>query len=223
MALAAITTPPARPSGISVAVIDGLPLFRDALVRLVRQDVALVWAGEAAAAPDAMALLRERRPQIALVDLEFVTLDNVRLLSLAHAERLPTRIVVVASRFDPGRAYELIARGAHGCVTRRAGADELARAIRTVAAGASYLAADVQDAVSREIRLRANDDRPVLSPRELEVLRRISDGERLRAIADAMYLSLSTVKTHVAHLYDKLGVGDRAAAVRAAYRRGLLD
>jgi two-component system, NarL family, nitrate/nitrite response regulator NarL len=217
------TTPPARPAGISVAVIDGLPLFRDALVRLVRQDAALVLAGEAATASDAMMLLRDRRPRVAVVDLDLATLDGERVLSVARAEQLPTRIVLVGSRFEPGRAYELIAQGAHGCLMRTAGADELSGAIHTVASGVSYLAADVQDAVSREIRLRANDDRPVLSPRELEVLRRMADGERLRAIADAMYLSLSTVKTHVAHLYEKLGVGDRAAAVAAAYRRGLLD
>src|SRR5919197_283518 len=124
MAVAAIPAPKPRPSAVTVAVIDGLPLFR-----------------------------------VALVDLELPTLDGERVLSLADVERLDTLFVVVAGRFEPGRAYELIAQGAHGCVTRSADGDELARAIRTVAAGASYLAADVQDAVSSEIRFRAKDDR----------------------------------------------------------------
>ena len=223
MAVAAIPTPQPRPSAVTVAVIDGLPLFRDALVRLVRKDVTLALAGEAATAPEALALLRECRPRVALVDLELPTLDGERVLSLADVERLDTRFVVVAGRFEPGRAYELIAQGAHGCVTRSADGDELARAIRTVAAGASYLAADVQDAVSSEIRFRAKDDRPLLSPRELEILRRIADGQGPRAIADVMYLGLSTVKTHVKNLYDKLGVSDRAAAVKVGYQRGLLE
>ena len=223
MAVAAIPRPQPRQSAITVAVIDGLPLFRDALVRLVRHDVALALAGEAATAPEALALLREHRPRIALVDLELLTLDSERMLSLARVERLDTRFVVVAGRFEPGRAYELIARGASGCVTRSADGDELARAIHTVAAGASYLAADAQDAISREIRLRTDDGWPVLSPRELEILRRIADGQGPRAIAGAMYLGLSTVKTHVRNLYGKLGVSDRAAAVKVAYQRGLLD
>jgi two-component system, NarL family, nitrate/nitrite response regulator NarL len=210
------------PSAIAVAVIDGQPLFRDALARLVRQDVGLALVGEAGAAPDALALLRGERPRVALVDLELPGLHGARLLSLARAERLETSIVLVGARFEPQYAYELIALGACGCVTRSAGAEELHRAIRTASAGSSYLASDVQDALSREIRLRARDERPLLSPREFEILRRIAAGEPSAAIARSMYLSLSTVKTHLAHAYDKLGVNDRASAVYVAMRRGLL-
>jgi two-component system nitrate/nitrite response regulator NarL len=211
------------PSAIAVAVIDGQPLFRDALARLVRQDVGLALIGEVGTGSEGLALLRDERPRVALVDLELPGLDGAHLLSLVRTERLATSIVLVGARFDPQRAYELIELGARGCVTRRAGTEELCRAIRMAAVGSSYLTCDVQDALSSEIRLRARDERPVLTARELEILQRIADGQRTAAIATAMYLSLSTVKTHLAHLYDKLGVNDRAAAVRAAMRRGLLD
>jgi two-component system nitrate/nitrite response regulator NarL len=74
-----------------------------------------------------------------------------------------------------------------------------------------------------EIRLRKTDDRPVLTPREQEILRLISDGKSLPEIATALYIGLTTVKTHVQHLYEKLGVSDRAAAVASAMRRGLIE
>jgi two-component system nitrate/nitrite response regulator NarL len=223
MAVASTSTPAGPPSAIRVGVIDGQPLFRDALARLVRQSVALALVGEAGTAADGLVLLRRERPHVALADLDLPALDGERLLSLARVERLSTSIVLVGASFDPEGAYELIALGAAGCVMRSASADELRHAIMTVASGSSYLATDVQHVVNREIRLRARNGRPVLTPRELEILHRIAEGERAPAIAGAMHLSLSTVKTHLAHLYEKFGVGDRAAAVAMAMRRGLLD
>jgi two-component system, NarL family, nitrate/nitrite response regulator NarL len=92
-----------------------------------------------------------------------------------------------------------------------------------VAAGRTFLSVEVQHAVVGEIRVREHDPRPLLSPREHEVLRRVADGQSTPAIGAAIHLSVSTVKTHLAHLYDKLEVSDRAAAVAEAMRRGLID
>jgi two-component system nitrate/nitrite response regulator NarL len=167
-------------------------------------------------------VLRDERPDVALVDVDLDGLPGDRLLELVRAERLPTRIVLVGPRFASERAYGLLAAGAAGFLTRSAGEGELRRAIAVVADGSAYLGTDVQDALSYEIRLRADGHRPVLSARELEILHRVADGDSSRAIAAAMSVSLSTVKTHLTHLYEKLGAGDRASAVAAAMRRGLL-
>jgi two-component system nitrate/nitrite response regulator NarL len=202
-------------------VIDGQPLFRDAAARLVRQNVALALVGEAGASAEGLAVLRDERPDVALVDVDLDGLPGDRLLKLARTERLPTRIVLVGPRFASERAYGLLALGAAGFLTRSAGEGELRRAIAVVAAGSAYLA-DVQDALSYEIRLRADGHRPILSARELEILHRVAEGDSSRAIAAAMSVSPSTVKTHLTHLYEKLGAGDRASAVAAAMRRGLL-
>ncbi len=223
--VSAVRTPIASSSrsAIRVAVIDGQPLFRDAAARLVRQNVALALVGEAGASADGLALLRDERPEVALVDADLDGLSGDRLLRLVRAERLPTRIVLVGPRFTPERAYRLLALGAAGFLTRSASEGELRRAIAVVAAGSAYLGTDVQDALSYEIRLRADGHRPILSPRELEILHGVAAGESAPDIAAAMGVSLSTVKTHLTHLYEKLGVGDRAAAVAAAMRRGLLE
>ena len=220
--------PSSRPLGARgrltrVGVIDGQPLFRDAVCRVIRQRPQLQLAAEAGDARQALALIRDVRPDVALVDPGLEALDGERLLKLSAAERLGTRFILVAGQMDSMRAYELLALGAAGCLLRNATADELGRAIVAVAAGRTFLTGDVQHAVVDEIRVRAHDRRPVLSPREHEVLRRIAAGHSTPAISEGMHLSVSTVKTHLAHLYDKLDVSDRAAAVAAAMRRGLIE
>jgi two-component system nitrate/nitrite response regulator NarL len=205
-----------------VAVIEGQPLFRDALCRVVRQRPQLQLAGEGGDARAALALLRDARPDVALVDPALPSLDGARLLTLTSSEGLTTRMLFVAARLSRSTAYELLVLGAGGCVLSDTTADELGRAITEVAAGRTFLCPAVQDALVGEIRVREREPGPLLSPREHEVLRRVAGGQSTPAIAAAMHLSMSTVKTHLRHAYDKLEVSDRAAAVAAAMRRGLI-
>jgi two-component system nitrate/nitrite response regulator NarL len=132
-------------------------------------------------------------------------------------------VILVADRCTPCRGYELLAHGAHGCIDTRTTAEELRRAIRTAARGQTYLGSTIQAAVAAEIRLRGKAERPFLRPRELEVLEHIARGESLTGIAAQLHLAPTTVKTHAANLYGKLGVGDRAAAVAEGMRRQLID
>ena len=150
------------------------------------------------------------------------SLSGARLLTLTASEGLTTRMLFVAPRFSRGTAYELLVLGAGGCVLSDTTADELGGAIAEVAAGRTFLCPAVQDALVGEIRVREREPGPLLSPREHEVLRRVAGGQSTPAIAAAMHLSMSTVKTHLRHAYDKLEVSDRAAAVAAAMRRGLI-
>jgi two-component system nitrate/nitrite response regulator NarL len=135
---------------------------------------------------------------------------------------LPTQFIFVAAQLSRSTAYELLALGAAGCVLSNTTADELGRAIVQVAAGRTFLCPAVQDALVGEIRVREREPGPLLSPREHEILRSVADGQSTPAIAQAMHLSISTVKTHLNHAYDKLEVSDRAAAVATAMRRGLI-
>jgi two-component system, NarL family, nitrate/nitrite response regulator NarL len=208
---------------IRVVIANGEPLFGDAVGRVIRQCSSFQLVGQAAEGREALELLRALGPDVAVLGPSLGDLDGHRILGLVAIEAMPTRLVFVGDDVDQAAAYDLLGEGAVGFLTKATGPDELRDAILTVAAGGVFLARAVQLAVAREIRLRANDDRPVLSPREREVLGRIAAGESAPIIARAMHLSLSTVKTHVHHLYDKLEVSDRAAAVAVAMRRGLLD
>jgi two-component system, NarL family, nitrate/nitrite response regulator NarL len=208
---------------IRVVIANGEPLFGDAMGRVIRQCARFQLVGQAAQGRELLELVRALGPDVAVLGPSLGDLDGHRILGLVAAEGMPTRLVLVGDDVDQAAAYELLGEGAVGFLTKSTGPEELRDAILTVAAGGVFLAREVQLALAREIRLRSSDDRPVLSPREREVLRRIAAGESAPAIAGAMHLSLSTVKTHVHHLYDKLEVSERAAAVAVAMRRGLLD
>jgi two-component system, NarL family, nitrate/nitrite response regulator NarL len=207
----------------NVAVFDSQPLFRDATCRVIRQHPQLQLGGEASDAPRALALLRNERLDVAIVDVALPGLSGERLLTLIAAERLATRLIVLLAKVNCVQAYDLLALGAATCLLRTASADDLARTVVAVADDRTLLADEIQHALVTEIRLREHDERPRLSPREHEVLRRVAEGQTAPAIGKAMHLSASTVKTHLTHLYDKLEVSDRAAAVAAAMRRGLIE
>lgn len=206
----------------TVAVATDQPLFCDALGRVVRQWSSARLVGEALDAQTLLELVHTRAPDVLIADPRLAGLEARRLLTHLAAEGLATRALLVGEASDGSEAYELLELGAAGYVTRRTSADELRDALRVIAVGGCYLARAVQNALAGEIRLRAHPPGPRLSPREHEILQRVASGESAPAIAASMYLSTSTVKTHLARLYSKLDVCDRAAAVAVALRSGLL-
>jgi two-component system, NarL family, nitrate/nitrite response regulator NarL len=208
---------------ISVLVGDDQPLFRDALARVVRQCPRFELVGEVADGPAVLRRIEDRRPDVAVVSLALPQLDGERVLNAVMRDELPTRVLLLADRSDEAVAYRAIERGAAGCLARRASADQLRTAIAKAAGGGAFVSAELHDGLAREIRLRRRDERPVLTERERQILRLKADGAGNVTIARTLRVSVPTVKTHVRHLYDKLGTSDRAAAVAVAMRRGLLE
>jgi two-component system, NarL family, nitrate/nitrite response regulator NarL len=218
-----LAEPAGRSRAIRVVIANGEPLFGDAMGRVIRQCARFQLVGQAQEGRGALDLLRALRPEVAVLGPSLGGLDGHRILGMVVVEGMPTRLVFVGDDVDQAAAYDLLGEGAAGFLTKATSPEQLRDAILTVAAGGVFLAREIQGAVAQEIRMRVSDDRPLLSPREREVLRRIAAGESVPVIARTMHLSVSTVKTHAHHLYDKLGVSDRAAAVAVAMRRGLLD
>jgi two-component system nitrate/nitrite response regulator NarL len=208
---------------IRVVIASGEPLFGDAIARVIRQCPRFQLVGQAGDGREALELLREREPDVAVLGPALGGLDGHRILELVVADGLATRLLYVGDEEDQAATYDLIEAGAAGFVTTSTSQEQLREAILAVAAGRVYLCTAGATALTSEIRLRKADDRPILSAREREILRRIATGERLPTIAREIHLSASTVRTHAHHLYEKLGVSDRAAAVYVAMRRGLID
>jgi two-component system nitrate/nitrite response regulator NarL len=221
--LRAVAEPPAATGTIRVVVANGQPLIGDAIERVVRQCARLQLVGQAGDGRAALQLLRERRPDVAVLGPALRGLDRHRILQLVASEGLATRLLFVTDELDRAGAYDLVEAGAAGLLSNATSPEQLREAILAVAAGRDVLCSETVAALASEIRLRKTDDRPILSPREREILARFSDGEMVPAIARSIHLSPSTVKTHVAHLYEKLGVSDRAAAVATGMRLGLID
>jgi two-component system nitrate/nitrite response regulator NarL len=206
-----------------VLVADPLPLFRDALARVVRQARSLRVVAEAGDGVAALGALRRLRPTLALISAQDGAIDALALLRRIDEERLQTRCVVVLAPREHELAYRALAAGAAGCVTRSAEPAELLEALARARAGGIHLARDLQGPVVEEIRFREHARGALLSEREGQVLRAVAAGHTAAVIARDLHLGVTTVKTHMGNAYEKLGVSDRAAAVAVAMRRGLLD
>jgi two-component system, NarL family, nitrate/nitrite response regulator NarL len=210
--------PPARePQGRRVRVLmaDSQPLFRDSLARAVGQRRSLEVVAELGDAEALQAALVRARPDVAVID--DALLDGVRL------DAAGTRVVLLGGEPEPARAFAAIERGAAGYVSRECSAEALCDAILRAAAGETVLDPVVQNGVAGEVRLRSPSSRPPLSPREREILQLIAKGLSAPQIGRRLQIGTGTVKTHMLHLYDKLGVSERAAAVVEAMRQGLLE
>jgi two-component system, NarL family, nitrate/nitrite response regulator NarL len=208
---------------VTVLAADPQPLYRDAVARVIRQRPRLELVGEVADGRAALEQIVLRRPDVAVVDVGMPSLDGQRILEAVRRDRIATRIVFLSAEVSPDRAYRAVAGGAAGLLTKTTDAEGLCEAIVAAARGDVVLGRDVQTPLASELRSRRTDDRPLLTPREQQILRRLADGLSIPQIARELHLAATTVKTHVAHLYEKLEVSERAAAVAQAMRRGLLE
>ncbi|HEY1369185.1 MAG TPA: response regulator transcription factor [Gaiellaceae bacterium] len=212
-----------RSKRVTVVVADDHPLYREGVVRALSacgQVDILAETGDGRSALDG---IRELQPDVALLDYKLPELDGVAIANAVVRDRLRTRVLLVSAFTDSGVVYQALETGVAGFVSKEARREQIVDAVLACARGENVVPPDIAAGLVSEIRLRRTDDRPVLTPREQQILRLISDGRSLPDIASELYLGLTTVKTHVQHLYEKLGVSDRAAAVATAMRRGLIE
>jgi DNA-binding NarL/FixJ family response regulator len=204
---------------IGVLIVDDHPVVRDGLRGVFTGDPAFEVVGEAADGVQAVALAEARRPDVVLMDLRMPGGDGLTAIR-ALSERLPDARVLVLTTYDTDRdVLPAIEAGATGYLLKDAPRGELMRAVRAAAAGESVLSPAVATRLLDQVRTPAEEP---LSARELDVLRLVARGTTNREAAAQLFISEATVKTHLLHIYAKLGVNDRAAAVAEGYERGLL-
>jgi two-component system, NarL family, nitrate/nitrite response regulator NarL len=208
---------------VRVLAADGQPLYRDALTRAIRERPELELVGQAANGREALEAIGARRPDVAVIDRRLTGLSGDQVLNAVARDGLGTRVVLMDAQAEPCEVYAALAEGAAGYLTKEASARELCDAITAVARGRTVLSPELHAGIAEEIRMRAPRDRPVMSARERETLTLIAEGLSAPQIGRALHLSTATVKTHLHHVYEKLGVSERAAAVAEAMRRGLLE
>jgi two-component system, NarL family, nitrate/nitrite response regulator NarL len=206
-----------------VLVADDHPLFRDAMVRLLKSWAEVEVIGEAASGRAALERIRLDAPDVAVVDLRMPDVDGVQLCTAVAREGLSTRVLIVSGYDDDELVYAALEAGATGYVPKDAPRDEVARAVLAVAHGEMAIAPRLAGGLASQIRLRKDRGAPLLTARETEVLALLAEGKSAPEIGRLLFLATSTVKSHLAHLYEKLGVSDRAAAVAEAMRRGLIE
>jgi two-component system nitrate/nitrite response regulator NarL len=206
---------------VRVVVADDHPAMRGALARLVREQPGLELVGEAADGEQALMLIDQLMPDVALLDVRMPTGDGLSLLPRIRAGRGSVRVLLISGNDDCEVAHEAIRQGAAGFLSKDVEEAEIADAIFAVAAGGSVLSARLQSGVLDLVRQRAGGA-VQLSRREHQLLELGSAGLTTSEIASHLCLSPNTVKTYWQRLYEKLGTSDRANAVAEAMRRGLL-
>jgi two-component system, NarL family, nitrate/nitrite response regulator NarL len=207
----------------TVFVADDHPVFRDGLVRALRSRPEFEVAGEAGDGREALEAIKRLKPAVALLDVKMPGLDGAAIAHAVRRDGLPTRVVLISAHAPSELMYRAISLGAAAYLSKDASREEICDTVAAVARGETRLSPEIQGELVRQIQMRAVDDRPVLSPREREVLALIAEGFSAPDIARRLHVSPATVKTHLQSLYEKLGVSDRAAAVASAMRTGLLE
>ena len=204
---------------IRLLIADDHPVVRDGLSGLFTADPEFEVLGGAADGAEAVRLARALQPDVILMDLRMPRMDGVTAIAELARTGVSARVLVLTTYDTDSHVLPAIEAGATGYLLKDAPREELLRAVRAAARGEAVLSPTVATRLMG--RMRAPEAEP-LSQRELDVLRLVAEGTTNRESAARLFISEATVKTHLAHIYAKLGVSDRAAAVAVAFGRGLL-
>ncbi|OFE17229.1 DNA-binding response regulator [Humibacillus sp. DSM 29435] len=218
-----MTRPPTSPHAaepVRVVIVDDHPVVRDGLRGMLEREPSIEVVGEAAGGHEALPVIAAAAPDVVLMDLRMPAGDGIgaiRALRALPARRGDRPRILVLTTYDTDRDIRAaMDAGANGYLLKDIPRAELVRAVHDLAEGRPVLTASALEA------LTGRREQTSLTARELEVLQVIASGGTNRSAAERLLVSEATVKTHLLHVYEKLGVSDRAAAVRVAYERRLL-
>jgi DNA-binding NarL/FixJ family response regulator len=204
---------------IGVLIVDDHPVVRDGLRGMFAGDERFTVLGEAGNGHEALAVAGSVDPDVVLMDLRMPEMDGVSTIRALKERGSRARVLVLTTYDTDSDVLPAIKAGATGYLLKDTPREELFRAVTAAARGESVLSPAVAGRLMGSLRSPAKEP---LSQRELEVLGLIARGCSNRETAGRLFISEATVKTHLLHAYAKLGVRDRAAAVAAAFERGLL-
>jgi DNA-binding NarL/FixJ family response regulator len=205
---------------IRVIVVDDHPVVRDGMAGMLATAEGIDVVGQAADGPAAVELASSTDPDVVVLDLRMPGGGGVAAIGELRRRRVRARVLVLTTFDTDLDTVAAIEAGATGYLLKDAPGEELVAAVRATAAGQAVLSPSVATRLAAHVR--SPERGGALSAREREVLVLVARGGSNRSIAEALFVSEATVKTHLAHIYDKLGVQDRAAAVGEAYRTGIL-
>ena len=205
---------------IRLLIVDDHPVVRDGLSGIFAGDPDFEVVGQAANGVEAVRQAQELQADVVLMDLRMPEMGGVEAIKQLR-QRTPSTHVIVLTTYDTeNEVLSAIEAGATGYLLKDAPREELIRAVRAAHRGESVLSPSAAGRLMGRARRPATD---VISPRELEVIKLIAGGANNREAAAKLFVSEATIKTHLLHVFEKLGVRDRAAAVSEAYKRHLIS
>ncbi|WP_078628769.1 response regulator [Streptomyces sp. NRRL F-2664] len=208
---------------IRVVVADDHPIYREGTVRGLTLSGRVDVVGEADDGPSALAAIKQHDPDVAIIDYRMPGMDGLGIVHAATRDSLRTRILLLSAITESSVVFQAIEEGAAGYLPKDASRADVVEAVAKIARGYTVIPDELTGALAGEIRMRADRAGPILSEREGQVLKAFARGLSIPQVAQELFIGVSTVKTHTARLYEKLGVSDRAAAVAEGMRRGLVE
>ncbi|MER6171807.1 response regulator transcription factor [Streptosporangium sp. NPDC001681] len=204
---------------LRVMIVDDHPVVREGLRGMLEADPGISVAGEAASGDEAVVRAGELRPDVILMDLRMPGGDGVSATSRILTERPQSRVIVLTTYETDADIVRAVEVGAAGYLLKDTSRADLLAAIRSAARGETVLSPSVATRLVTRMRAPVAES---LSPRETEVLSLVAGGLTNAEIGRALFISETTVKTHLLRIFGKLGVSGRTAAVTTALDRGLL-
>jgi DNA-binding NarL/FixJ family response regulator len=204
---------------LRLMIVDDHPVVREGLRGMLEADPGITVVGEAASGDEAVVRARELRPDVILMDLRMPDGDGVSATSRILANRPESRVIVLTTYETDQDIVRAVEAGAAGYLLKDTSRADLLAAIVSAARGETVLSPSVATRLVTRMRAPATES---LSPREAEVLSLVARGLTNGEIGKALFISETTVKTHLLRVFGKLGVSDRTAAVTTALDRGLL-
>ena len=204
---------------VRVLIADDHPVVRSGIKGMLEPDPGFDVVGEASSGPEAVALALREHPDVVLMDLQMPGLDGASATAQIKAQLPQTQVLVLTTYATDADIVRAIDAGAVGYLLKDAPHEDISRAVRAAARGETTLAPAVAQRLMQRVRSPGGG---ALSAREIEVLQLAARGLSNSEIARELFVSATTAKAHLVHIYAKLGVSDRTAAVTTALERGII-
>lgn len=206
-----------EPSAIRILCVDDHPLLRDGLDALINNRPGMVLVAQASSAQEGIAEFRKHQPDVTLMDLRLPDQSGIEAMRTIRAEFPDARIIVLTTFEGDVEIQRALEAGARAYILKSMPPKQLLEVIEQVHAGKKRIPSQVAAHLAEHIADEA------LTPREIEVLTHLANGNRNRDIAEKLFITEETVKVHIKHIREKLGASDRTQAVAIGLRRGIIQ
>ena len=202
---------------IRVISVDDHPFLREGIAAIINRQEDMEMVAQAESGREAIQLFRQQRPDIALMDIRLPDINGIDALSAILAEFPDARVVMLTTSEGDVEIQRALSAGARGYVLKSMPPKYLVEVVRQVHAGQKRVPSEVA------VKLAEHMGEELLTERELDVLKQVALGKRNRQIAEELFISDETVKVHLKHIMEKLGVNDRTSAVTIGVQRGIIQ